>query len=181
MSPSPPLPSPESANDFQICSGVMGSGTVLDSARLRFLLARRLEVAVQNVHADVVGKHGDSEVALWRSATIGGIPLDRWVVSGRASLDASQRTEIARSVKNAGYEILGGEGATTYAVALAKRIHPVCDRVRPGTGAAGQLVAGGPSALPAWQACPHLVAVRVEYRLTRPSLHPSALVNPRAG
>jgi L-lactate dehydrogenase len=98
---------------------VMGSGTVLDSARLRFLVARQLDVAVQNVHAYVVGEHGDSEVALWSSATIGGIPLERWGVSGRASLDVGRRAEIVQSVRNAGYEIIAGKGATTYAVALA--------------------------------------------------------------
>ncbi len=61
---------------------VFGSGTVLDSSRLRHLLARRCRVAVQNVHAYIAGEHGDSEFALWSSATIGGVPLTAWQLPG---------------------------------------------------------------------------------------------------
>ncbi|HEY1498601.1 MAG TPA: hypothetical protein VGF88_03420 [Acidobacteriaceae bacterium] len=57
---------------------VIGSGTVLDSSRFRFLLAQRCAVAVQNVHAYIAGEHGDSEIPLWSSATIGNIPLLEW-------------------------------------------------------------------------------------------------------
>src|SRR4051812_21161818 len=57
---------------------VLGSGTVLDSARFRFLIARRLKVAVPNVHALIAGEHGDSEVPLWCSATVANIPLHQW-------------------------------------------------------------------------------------------------------
>jgi L-lactate dehydrogenase len=57
---------------------VLGSGTVLDSPRLRSLIARRCGVAVQNVRAYIAGEHGDSEIPLWTSATVGGVPFLRW-------------------------------------------------------------------------------------------------------
>ena len=70
---------------------VFGSGTVLDSSRLRILLARHAGVAVQSVHAYVVGEHGDSELPLWSTATIGPIPVADWSVPGVPPLDAEVR------------------------------------------------------------------------------------------
>ena len=61
---------------------VFGSGTVLDSSRLRFLIAEHTHVAVQNVHAYIAGEHGDSEVPLWSTATIGGVPVQDWESAG---------------------------------------------------------------------------------------------------
>ena len=61
---------------------VFGSGTVLDSSRLRFLIAEHTHVAVQNVHAYIAGEHGDSEVPLWSTATIGGVPVQEWASDG---------------------------------------------------------------------------------------------------
>lgn len=98
---------------------VLGSGTVLDSSRFRFLIAQRLNVAVQNVHAYIAGEHGDSEVALWSSASIGNIPLNDWSVPGRGRLGEQDRAEIFDSVKTAAYRIIKGKGATTYAIGLA--------------------------------------------------------------
>lgn len=99
---------------------IFGSGTVLDSSRLRYVLARETGVAVQNVHAYIVGEHGDSEFPLWSSATIGGVPLLDWPgVHGRPPLDAERRTAIADEVINSAYRIIEGKGATNYAVALA--------------------------------------------------------------
>lgn len=97
---------------------VIGSGTVLDSSRLRYLLAQRVGVAVQNVHAYIVGEHGDTEFPLWSSATVGGIPLLEY---GRqhAILDAPEREAIHEEVVNSAYRIIEGKGATNYAVALA--------------------------------------------------------------
>ena len=100
-------------------SRVFGSGTVLDSSRFRFLIARRLKVAVQNVHAYIAGEHGDSEVPLWSSATVANIPLHEWAVRGHGKLNARDRAEIFNSVKNAAYEIVAGKGATNYAIGLA--------------------------------------------------------------
>lgn len=97
---------------------LFGSGTVLDSSRLRYLIAEHCEVAVTNVHAYIAGEHGDSEIPLWSAATIGGVPLLRWeVLTGR--LDETSRDGIAEQVVNAAYEIIAGKGATNFAIGLA--------------------------------------------------------------
>jgi L-lactate dehydrogenase len=98
---------------------VFGSGTVLDSSRLRLLVAQHCGVAVQNVHAYIAGEHGDSEIPLWSSASVGSIPLLRWEVPGRPSLDEAARAGIVRQVVGAAEEIIRGKGATNYAVGLA--------------------------------------------------------------
>lgn len=98
---------------------VMGSGTVLDSSRFRYLIARRCNVAVQNVHAFIAGEHGDSEVPLWSGASIANIPLHEWAVMGHGKLTVRDRTEIFQTVKSAAYQIIEGKGATNYAIGLA--------------------------------------------------------------
>lgn len=99
---------------------LFGSGTVLDSSRLRFLVAQQAGVAVQNVHAYIAGEHGDSEIPLWSSATIGGAPLLDWKgLSGKEPLTAAVRDEIAREVVGSADRIIAGKGATNYAVGLA--------------------------------------------------------------
>jgi L-lactate dehydrogenase len=98
---------------------VLGSGTVLDSSRFRYLIAQRLKVAVQNVHAYIVGEHGDSEIPLWSSATVGTVPLHQWAVQGHGKLTVRDRTDIFLNVKNAAYQIIEGKGATNYAIGLA--------------------------------------------------------------
>jgi L-lactate dehydrogenase len=98
---------------------VFGSGTVLDSSRLRLLVAQHCGVAVQNVHAYIAGEHGDSEIPLWSSASIGSVPLLGWNVPGRPALDAAAREDIVRRVLGAAGEIIRGKGATNYAVGLA--------------------------------------------------------------
>lgn len=99
---------------------LFGSGTVLDSSRLRYLIAQRTGVAVQNVHAYIAGEHGDTELPLWSSATIGGVPLLEWGgIGGRGSLTAEVRDEIAHEVVESAYRIIAGKGATNYAIALA--------------------------------------------------------------
>lgn len=99
---------------------LFGSGTVLDSSRLRFLIARYCGVAVQNVHAYIAGEHGDSEIPLWDSAIIGGVPLLEWQpLDGRAALDEAARREIHSQVVNSAYSIIDGKGATNYAIGLA--------------------------------------------------------------
>jgi L-lactate dehydrogenase len=98
---------------------VFGSGTVLDSSRLRLLVAEHCRVAVQSVHAYVAGEHGDSEIPLWSSASIGSVPLLAWDVPSRRPLDAAAREEIHRRVVGAAAEIIRGKGATNYAVGLA--------------------------------------------------------------
>lgn len=94
---------------------VFGSGTVLDTARLRVLLAARCGVSVANVHATIAGEHGDSEFPLWSSATVGGAPLRSWFTDNPDQiLDA-----IARDVREAAYRIIEGKGSTSTAIGLA--------------------------------------------------------------
>ena len=99
---------------------LFGSGTVLDSSRLRFLLAEQIGVATQSVHAYVVGEHGDSELPLWSSASVGSVPLLQWVgPDGTHVLDESTQARIARDVVESAYRIIEGKGATNYAIGLA--------------------------------------------------------------
>ncbi|VEI13083.1 L-lactate dehydrogenase [Trueperella bialowiezensis] len=96
---------------------VFGSGTVLDSARLRQLVASRVGVSVSNVHAYVAGEHGDSETPLWSTATIGGVPIEEWE-SQTGQLGFDEREDIANRVINAAYEVIAGKGATNYAIGV---------------------------------------------------------------
>lgn len=98
---------------------VFGSGTVLDSSRFRYLVAKHCGVAVQNVHGYIAGEHGDSEIPLWSSASIGSIPLNQWAVEGHGKLAAADKAEIMHNVKDAAYQVIQGKGATNYAVGLA--------------------------------------------------------------
>ena len=99
---------------------LFGSGTVLDSSRLRFVLAQRTAVAAQNIHAYVVGEHGDSEIAVWSSAMIGSVPLLEWKGPDGAPLfDAQALAEIATDVVQSAYRVISGKGATNYAIGLA--------------------------------------------------------------
>ncbi|MDO4888314.1 MAG: L-lactate dehydrogenase [Actinomycetaceae bacterium] len=97
-----------------------GSGTVLDSSRLRYLLAQACGVAVQNVHAYICGEHGDSEIPLWSSAMVGAVPLLQWgsTVDGRM-LDDGVREAIHEQVVRSAYNIIEGKGATNYAIGLS--------------------------------------------------------------
>ena len=104
---------------------LFGSGTVLDSSRLRYLLAQHTGIAAQNIHAYIAGEHGDSEIPLWSSASIGAVPLMDWpglVDEGgtvRGRLQDEDRQRIAEEVVTSAYRIIEGKGATNYAVALA--------------------------------------------------------------
>jgi L-lactate dehydrogenase len=97
---------------------VLGSGTVLDTSRLRLHVARHCRVAVHNVHAYIAGEHGDSEIPLWSSATIGAVPLLEWTAPDRPKLDAAARETIFRDVVTAAETIISGKGATNYAIGL---------------------------------------------------------------
>lgn len=97
---------------------VIGSGTVLDSSRLRWLVSTECGVAVGNVHAYVCGEHGDTETPLWSTATIGGVPLAEWE-ERTGQLGPDVRDEIAQRVVGAAYEVIEGKGATNYAIGLA--------------------------------------------------------------
>ncbi len=101
-------------------SQMFGSGTVLDSSRLRHQVAVECGVAVSNVHAYIAGEHGDSEVALWSSATIGGVPLLDWHdASGKVVMTKDVRERMHRDVLQSAYKIIEGKGATNYAIGVA--------------------------------------------------------------
>lgn len=89
---------------------VIGSGTVLDSARLRYYLAEELDVHPKSVHAYQVGEHGDSEFTLWSSANVGGESIVAHVPQHR-------REQIEEAVRNKAYEIIKLKGATHYGIA----------------------------------------------------------------
>jgi L-lactate dehydrogenase len=89
---------------------VIGSGTVLDTSRLRHRLAERLGVALSSVHATIVGEHGDSEIALWSIANVGGEPLP---------FPAGELDDLLHDVRNAAYRIIEGKGATNLAIGLS--------------------------------------------------------------
>ena len=98
---------------------IFGSGTVLDSSRFRYLIAERADLAVANVHGFIVGEHGDSEISLWSSVSIGGVPADHFRVNGELVFDAASQTQISSDVVNAAYEIIEGKGATNLAIGLS--------------------------------------------------------------
>lgn len=98
---------------------VFSSGTVLDTARLRWMLAQHFGVAQRSVHAHIVGEHGDTEFALWSSATIGITPLLDWVGEDGKRLSVSELESIVDDVRNAAYRVIEGKGATNYAIGLS--------------------------------------------------------------
>ena len=102
---------------------VFGSGTVLDSARLKYLLGEHLKVDSRNVHAVIIGEHGDSEIVAWSSADVSGIPIsDFCEMRGHFHHDDSMK-KIAEDVKNSAYEIIEKKKATYYGIAMSlKRI-----------------------------------------------------------
>jgi L-lactate dehydrogenase len=106
---------------------VIGTGTTLDTARFRSLLGHHLGVDSTHVHAYVLGEHGDSEVIPFSPVTVGNIPLVEFCEQWDLCLDADDKAEIDRQVRNAAYEIIQGKGATYYGVgsAIAKIVSVV--------------------------------------------------------
>jgi L-lactate dehydrogenase len=108
----------------QGCSGlpndrVIGSGTVLDTSRLRHLLAERLGIGVNSVSGTIVGEHGDSAIALWSSATVGESPLLEVVGPTGGRVAAEDLDALLDEVRGAAYQIIEGKGATNLAIGLA--------------------------------------------------------------
>ena len=100
---------------------VIGSGTVLDTARLKSRLSEHLDVDARTVHAFIIGEHGDSELAAWSSAAVSGVPLSKFCeMRGHFNHDESER-HIQEMVKNSAYEIIERKKATYYGVAMAVR------------------------------------------------------------
>ncbi|MDJ1371432.1 L-lactate dehydrogenase [Gulosibacter molinativorax] len=97
---------------------VFSSGTVLDTSRLRWLLAKRVGVSRQSVHAHIIGEHGDTEFPLWSNASIGLTPITDWGEPGER-FTINELDRIAAEVRNAAYRVIEGKGATNYAIGLA--------------------------------------------------------------
>jgi L-lactate dehydrogenase len=99
---------------------VIGSGTVLDSARFRYLLSKHCNVDVHNVHAYVLGEHGDSQVAAWSMTHIGGVPIREYCDQcGGCDGWEQIKSDIEETVRRSAYHIIDYKGATNYAVGLA--------------------------------------------------------------
>jgi len=100
-------------------SRVFGSGTTLDSARLRALLGSHFGVDPRHVHGYVVGEHGDSEVIVWSQITIAGLTLDEFAQVQNIPLTTEHRRQIEERVRRAAYHIIAGKGATYYGIGSA--------------------------------------------------------------
>jgi L-lactate dehydrogenase len=98
---------------------VLGSGTTLDTARFRALLAQACGVDPQHVHGYVVGEHGDSEVLTWSLVTIGSMPLDAFARWRNLPMTEEQRHDIDQRVRKAAYTIIAGKSATYYGIGSA--------------------------------------------------------------
>lgn len=102
-------------------SRVIGTGTVLDTARLKYLVGEKLGVDYRNVHSFIIGEHGDSELAVWSGANVSGINIDDFCPLCHNCHRMADLYELYDDVKNSAYEIIRGKGATYYAIAQATR------------------------------------------------------------
>jgi len=102
-------------------SRVIGSGTVLDTARLKYLSGQYLGVDNRNIHTFIIGEHGDSELAVWSCATVSGIPLTQFCNSECLDCGMEKLVKIYDQVKNSAYDIIEAKGATYYAIAESVR------------------------------------------------------------
>ena len=96
---------------------VIGSGTILDSGRFRFLLGEYFDVAPSNVHANIIGEHGDTELPVWSHASIGGVPVFE-LMERHQEYDMEDLDEIFTNVRDAAYHIIEKKGATYYGIAM---------------------------------------------------------------
>jgi L-lactate dehydrogenase len=97
---------------------MIGSGTILDTSRFRFLLGQFYEVDTRSVHAYIVGEHGDSEIPLWSLANIGGVRLQEFAPLKNKHYDQEEMNALFVSVRDAAYEIIKRKGSTYYAIGL---------------------------------------------------------------
>jgi L-lactate dehydrogenase len=98
-------------------SQVIGSGTILDTARFRYLLSQHFGVDARSVHAAIIGEHGDSEVPVWSLANIAGMRLREYAEAHGQRVDPATMVEIFKQTRDAAYRIVERKGATYYAVA----------------------------------------------------------------
>lgn len=98
---------------------VIGSGTVLDTARLKYLLGEKLQVDSRSIHAFIIGEHGDSELAVWSGANVSGVDLPSFFrLQGQAEYQQTMQ-EIYEGVRDSAYAIISRKGATYYGIAMA--------------------------------------------------------------
>jgi L-lactate dehydrogenase len=97
---------------------VLGTGTVLDSSRFRYLLSERFNVDVRNIHGYIIGEHGDSQLPAWSATNIAGKPIVEYFSSSENPFTVEERATILEDVKKAGAEIIKKKGATYYAIAV---------------------------------------------------------------
>lgn len=99
---------------------VLGSGTVLDSARFRYLISQHCNVDVTNVHAYILGEHGDSEVAAWSMTHVAGVPMDEYCPACGSCADwQMQRERIVKEVRDSAYHIIDYKGATCFGIGMS--------------------------------------------------------------
>jgi L-lactate dehydrogenase len=96
---------------------VIGSGTILDTARFRHLLGQHFNLDARSVHAYIIGEHGDSEVPVWSLANIAGMPIEKYCLANGCDCNEAARKEIYMQTRNAAYQIIERKGATYYAIA----------------------------------------------------------------
>ncbi|MGD9678954.1 MAG: L-lactate dehydrogenase [Vulcanibacillus sp.] len=108
-------------------SQIIGSGTLLDSSRFRYLISDKIKVDPRNIHGLIVGEHGDSEVPVWSSMNISGVNQETIRRGTRFYLSEEDKQEIYNKTKNAAYEIINKKGSTYYAIALA--LSKVCESI----------------------------------------------------
>ncbi len=99
---------------------ILGSGTVLDSSRFRYLLSRHCGIDVRNMHAYILGEHGDSEIAAWSMTHVAGMPMDQYcAICGRDENWQYVREQIVEQVRRSAYHIIDYKGSTCYGIGLA--------------------------------------------------------------
>ena len=106
---------------------VFGSGTVLDTARLKYLLGEHLGVDPRSVHAFIIGEHGDSEIAAWSSANVSGVPLNNFCEMRGYFRHEESMKKIADDVKNSAYKIIEKKHATYYGIAMS--VKRICEAI----------------------------------------------------
>ncbi len=100
-------------------TSVIGSGTVLDTARFRYLIGQELHLDPRSIHAYIIGEHGDSEVAVWSRVNVAGMPLQDLNPDLGTVSDPERWNHIFEQVRTAAYEIIKRKGATSYAIGLS--------------------------------------------------------------
>ena len=150
---------------------VFGSGTSLDSARLRALVGEHIGVAAASVHANVLGEHGDSEVLVWSSIQVGVFPLASFAEQVGRPLTAEVQQQIDEKVRRAAYHIIEGKGAAYFSVAAA--LARIVQAIRNDEKAVLTLSAPGESSFPTGEVClslPRILGARGVEATLQPSL-----------